>query len=108
MYVDMDNLATKSSSSLYDGSVNGLSYQQTFNMNNIYTHPDMLWLYSQYYKVTTPEVLTIWGNQYLQYIKSGSILYCIHKQYHKLVNTLKLTASSIDWLSLQLLHHLWV
>ena len=41
VYVEMDNLATKQSS-LYDGSVNGFLYQQTFNMNHKYIHPGML------------------------------------------------------------------
>ena len=46
MYIDMEILATKPSS-WYDGSVNGLSDEQTFNMNHIYIHPDMVLLYSQ-------------------------------------------------------------
>ena len=46
MDADMDNIATKKTS-LYDGSVNGLSDQQKLNMNHIYLHPDLIWLYSQ-------------------------------------------------------------
>ena len=46
MDVDMDILATKLSSR-YDGSVNLILDQQTFNMKNIYPHPDMVLFYSQ-------------------------------------------------------------
>ena len=46
MDADMDNIATKKTL-LYDGSVNGLSDQQKLNMNHIYLHPDLIWLYSQ-------------------------------------------------------------
>ena len=42
----MDNLANKPLKR-YDGSVNISSNQQTFNMNHIYIHTDMLWLYYQ-------------------------------------------------------------
>ena len=49
----MDNISTKPSS-LYDVSVNRLSYQQTFEMNHIYIHTDLVWLYSQEYGVKTP------------------------------------------------------
>ena len=38
MYVEMDNITTKPSS-IYDGSVNGILDQQTFNTNHIYIHP---------------------------------------------------------------------
>ena len=59
MDAEMNNLATKPSQ-LYDGSVNGLSDQQTFNTNHIYNHPDLVWFYSQEYEVTTPEILNRW------------------------------------------------
>ena len=39
--IGMDNLATKPSP-LYVGSVNGLSDEQTFNMNHKYIYPDMV------------------------------------------------------------------
>ena len=58
MGYEMDNIATKPLS-WYDGSVNGLTDQQTFNINHIYLHIDLVWFYSQEYMVETPEILTI-------------------------------------------------
>ena len=59
-------------------------------------------------KGQTPEILTIWGNQYPHYRQIISILHCTRNNYHKLINNSNLTSISIDWLSLQLLHHLEV
>ena len=58
--------------------------------------------------VTTPEILTIWGNHYPQYRQSASILFCTWNQYHKLINASNITAPSLYLLSFQLLHHLEV
>ena len=64
--VEVDNLSTKTSFFNYV-LVNGLSYLQIFNMNHIYLHPDMVWLYYPEYRVTNTKVLTIRGNHSTQY-----------------------------------------
>ena len=105
VYVEMDNISTKPSSWYY-GSVNGLLDHQTFNMNHVYIHPDMLWFYSQEYIVATSKLTKIWSNLYPKCIKSVIILHCTWNQYQKLINTSNLTSPSPDWLSLQLFHEL--
>ena len=96
MYVEMDNIDTKSPS-LHDGLVNRLPDQQTFNMNHICIQPYLLLLYSQEYKVTNLELLTIWGNHYPQYRQSVTLLHFTNNQYHKTINTSNLTPLSIGW-----------
>ena len=103
----MDNLATKSPS-CYDGSVDVSSDQQTFNTNHKYIHLDLLLLHSWEYRVINTKLLIIWGNQYLQYRKIVSILHCARNQYHKMIKTSNLIVHNLDFLSLQLLHHLEV
>ena len=66
MGVDIDIISTKKSS-YNDGSANELYDPQTFNMNHIYIQPDMVWLYSTEYMVTSLKVLTRWGKHYPHY-----------------------------------------